>query len=108
MFIKIWPFNSLFNLQIKKSYQINFFKLPHINNKKNVYINAIEAYNHDDWHSIDFCQTNDIFCQTMAIVQFYFECCKQLTSYNKKKHKKIKYTRNLFRKNLQLKGVCLF
>ena len=28
--------------------------------------------------------------------------------YRKKKHKKITHTENLFRKNLQLKGVCYF
>ena len=31
------------------------------------------------------------------------------TSYKKKKHTKtLKYTENLFRKNLQLKDVCIF
>ena len=34
---------------------------------------------------------------------------KKNTSYKKKKHTKtLKYTDNLFRKNLQLKDVCIF
>ena len=41
----------------------------------------------------------------------YFTCTSpQLFFFNwdskKKKHKRLKHTRNLFRKNLQLKGVC--